>query len=52
MNKQLTLTIPTDWNGISLKTYLALQKELANYADDEDASVAIRCKVSCRYLNN
>ena len=47
MNKQLTLTIPTDWNGISLKTYLALQKELANYADDEEASVAMMLQTLC-----
>jgi hypothetical protein len=47
MNKQLTLTIPTDWNGISLKTYLALQKELTNYGDDEEAMVAIMLQTLC-----
>jgi hypothetical protein len=47
MNKELTLTIPTDWNGISLKTYLGLQKELANYADDEDAMIAIMLQTLC-----
>jgi hypothetical protein len=56
MNKQLTLTIPTDWNGITLKKYLALQKELTNYADDEDALVAIMlqtlCGLDAKYLSS
>jgi hypothetical protein len=56
MNKQITLTIPTDWNGISLKKYLALQKELTNYADDEDALVAIMlqtlCGLDAKYLSS
>jgi len=56
MNKELTLTIPTDWNGISLKKYLALQKELTNYADDEDALVAIMlqelCGLDAKYLSS
>lgn len=55
MNKQLTLTIPTDWNGISLKTYLALQKELTNYGDDEEAMVAVMlqtlCGLDAKYLS-
>lgn len=54
MNKQITLTIPTDWNGISLKTYLALQKELTNYGDDEEAMVAVMlhtlCGLDAQYL--
>jgi hypothetical protein len=55
MKKQLTLTIPTDWNGISLKKYLNLQKELTNYADDEEAMVAIMlqelCGLDAKYLS-
>lgn len=55
MNKELTLTIPTDWNGISLKTYLTLQKELTNYADDEEAMTAIMlqtlCGLDAKYLS-
>jgi len=55
MNKQITLTIPTDWNGISLKKYLALQKELTNYAEDEDAVVAVMletlCGLDAKYLS-
>jgi hypothetical protein len=54
MSKQITLTIPTDWNGISLKKYLNLQKELKNYAEDEDALVAIMlqelCGLDAKYL--
>jgi hypothetical protein len=56
MTKQLTLTIPTDWNGISLKKYLTLQKELTNYADDEEAMVAIMlqtlCGLDAKYLSS
>lgn len=55
MNKQITLTIPTDWNGISLKKYLALQKELINYSEDEDAVVAVMlqtlCGLDAKYLS-
>lgn len=55
MNKQITLTIPTDWNGISLKKYLALQKELINYSEDEDAMVAVMletlCGLDAKYLS-
>jgi hypothetical protein len=54
MGKEITLTIPTDWNGISLKKYLNLQKELNNYSDDEDAMVAIMlqelCGLDAKYL--
>lgn len=56
MTKELTLTIPTDWNGISLKKYLTLQKELANYADDEEAMIAIMlqtlCGLDAKYLSS
>ena len=55
MGKQITLTIPTDWNGVSLKKYLNLQKELTNYADDEEAMVAIMmqelCGLDAKYLS-
>lgn len=55
MNKQITLTIPTDWNGISLKKYLNLQKELKNYSDNEDAMAAIMlqelCGLDAKYLS-
>lgn len=56
MKKEITLTIPTDWNGISLKKYLTLQKELQNYADDEEAMIAIMlqtlCGLDAKYLNS
>lgn len=55
MNKQLTLTIPTDWNGIPLKKYLNLQKELTNYSDNEEAMTAIMlqelCGLDAKYLS-
>ena len=35
--KEISLTIPTDYSSITLKKYLALQKDLDNYRDDEEA---------------
>lgn len=47
MHKEITLSIPTDWDSISLKKYLNLQKELKNYEDDEDAMIAVMLKELC-----
>lgn len=47
MGKQITLSIPTNWNDISLKKYLRLQTELSNYSDDEDAMTAIMLQTLC-----
>lgn len=41
MKKSKTIEIPKSWGAISLKTYLALQKELKNYEDNEDAQIAV-----------
>ena len=41
MQKEITLTIPTDWSSVSLKKYLTLQKDMSNYADDEEAQTAL-----------
>ena len=36
MIKEIELSIPTDWSGITLKKYLVLQQDLKSYEDDED----------------
>ena len=41
MVQEISVKIPTDWAGISLKTYLDLQAELKNYEEDEEAMTAI-----------
>lgn len=41
MIKEITISIPQSWEDITLKEYLALQKELKNYEDNEEAQTAI-----------
>lgn len=52
--KEINLTIPTDYSTISLKKYLALQKDLDNYRDDDEAIGALilwhLCGLSPEYL--
>lgn len=54
MIKEITLNIPTDWSGVSLKKYLTLQRDLANYADNEEAQTALMlshlCGLDAEYL--
>jgi hypothetical protein len=56
MGKQMTLTIPTDWAGISLKKYLNLQRDLANYSDNEEAMTALMfshlCGLDAEYVQS
>ena len=40
MKQTLTIEIPTSWKDVTLKQYLAMQTELENYRDDEEAQVA------------
>lgn len=47
MVKEITLTIPTDWSGVSLKKYLTLQKDMKNYGDDEEAQTALMLSHLC-----
>ena len=37
MKQTLTIKVPKDYSAITLKQYLDLQKEIANYKEDEDA---------------
>jgi len=47
--------VPTDWSSVSLSKYLALQKDLENYKDDEKAIKAALyyhiCDVDTRLLS-
>jgi len=56
MGKEMTLTIPTDWAGISLKKYLNLQRDLANYSDSEEAMTALMfshlCGLDAEYVQS
>ena len=56
MQKEITLTIPTDWSSVSLKKYLTLQKDMSNYADDEEAQTALMlshlCGLNAEYINS
>lgn len=56
MVKEITLTIPTDWSGVTLKKYLTLQKDMKNYADDEEAQSALMlshlCGLDAEYINS
>jgi hypothetical protein len=56
MVKEITLTIPTDWSSVSLKKYLTLQKDMSNYADDEEAQTALMlshlCGLNAEYINS
>ena len=47
MIKELEISLPTSWADINLKKYLALQKELKNYEDSEEAQNAIIMHTLC-----
>ena len=56
MIKEIELSIPTDWSGITLKKYLVLQQDLKSYEDDEEAMVALMmshlCGLDAEYLHS
>jgi len=41
MKKQINITVPTDWSAVTLRQYIALQKDLETYKDNEDAINAV-----------
>ncbi len=47
MVQEITLNIPTGWSDVTFKKYLALQKELKNYEDSEEAQNAIIMHTLC-----
>ena len=54
MKQTLTIEVPTSWADITLKQYLAMQSEIENYKDDEEAQIACMlyhlCKLSPVYM--
>ncbi len=54
MKQTLTIEIPTSWKDVTLKQYLAMQADLENYRDDEEAQTALMlhhlCKLQPEYL--
>lgn len=55
MKKEIKITVPTKWSAVTLKQYLALQRDLKVYGDDENAYVACilhhLCGFSAEYLH-
>lgn len=47
MIKEIEIRIPQSYADISLRKYLALQKELANYEGDSDAQLAVMVSYLC-----
>jgi hypothetical protein len=41
MQKEINIKVPTSYADITLKNYLALQKEMENYKDNEEAVTAV-----------
>jgi hypothetical protein len=56
MKKEIELTIPTDWAGVTLKKYLALRADIETYKDDEEAVSAVMllhlCGLQPNYLKS
>lgn len=56
MKQTLTIEIPTSWADITLKQYLAMQSEMENYRDDEEAQIACMlyhlCNLSPKYMKS
>jgi hypothetical protein len=55
MKKEVKITVPTKWSAVTLKQYLALQRDLKVYGEDENAYVACLlhhlCGFSPEYLH-
>ena len=56
MKKEIKITVPTKWSAVTLKQYLALQRDLKVYGEDENAYTACLlhhlCGFSAEYLHN
>jgi hypothetical protein len=56
MKKEIKITVPTKWSAVTLRTYLALQKDLKVYGEDENGYVACLlhhlCGFSAEYLHS
>ena len=56
MKQTISIQVPDNWNDITLKKYLALQSDLENYKDDEEAQTAFTlyhlCELGLEELNS
>jgi hypothetical protein len=55
MKKEITIKVPTKWDGVALGSYLNLLEDLKTYGDDENAYVACLfhhlCGFDPQYIN-
>jgi hypothetical protein len=55
MKQEIILKVPTSWEAVTLKDYLALRKDMETYADDNEAVTACLfhhlCHFPVAYLN-
>ena len=55
MKKQIEIVVPNNWNAVTLKEYLDLQKDLKSYEDNEEAITAILfhrlCKIKVEWIS-
>ena len=49
MKKEIQITVPKDWSAVTLKQYLALQKDLKIYGDEEGARIACLFHHLCNF---
>jgi hypothetical protein len=49
MKKEIQITVPKDWSAVTLKQYLALQKDLKTYGDEEEARIACLFHHLCNF---
>jgi hypothetical protein len=56
MKKEIEIIMPEGWHDITLKQYLALQTDLKNYEDDEEAQIALMlyhlCGIDAKMLQS
>lgn len=48
MKQQMKIQVPTNWDSITLQTYLNLQKDLEAYSDNEEAQTAAMFQHICK----
>lgn len=47
MNKEITISVPKNWKGVTLRQYLEMQKDLESYSDNEEALNVLIIKHLC-----
>ena len=49
MKKEIEITVPNNWSAVTLKQYLALQKDLKIYGEEEEARIACLFHHLCNF---